>query len=97
MASRSPCLSVLSEQLNLTTGRSYSLLFFLFLSHFIVTPTGMGAPFVLQTILDSICKGLIPLLLVLISFRALRKKVSPNWVMLGLVAFGFIAVAIGLV
>ena len=42
MASRSPCLSVLSEQLNLTTGRSYSLLFFLFLSHFIVTPTGVS-------------------------------------------------------
>lgn len=58
---------------------------------------GSSNPFVLQDILDSICKGLIPLLLVLFSFRALRKKVSPNWVMLGLIAFGFLAVFIGLV
>lgn len=62
-----------------------------------VTMAGSANPFVLQDILDSICKGLIPLILVLVCFKALRKKVSPNWIMLGLIAFGFITVFIGLV
>ena len=62
-----------------------------------VTMAGSANPFVLQDILDSICKGLIPLILVLVCFKALRKKISPNWIMLGLIAFGFITVFIGLV
>ena len=33
------CLSVLSGQLNHITGRPYSLFFFSYLSHIIVTPT----------------------------------------------------------
>jgi PTS system mannose-specific IID component len=62
-----------------------------------VAMEGSKDPFVLQTILDSICVGLIPLALVLGSFVALRKKIAPNWVLIGLVAFGFIATFIHLV
>lgn len=62
-----------------------------------VAMEGSKDPFVLQTILDSICVGIVPLCLVLACFAALRKKVSPNWCLAGLVAFGFIATFLHLV
>lgn len=62
-----------------------------------VDMAGLANPFVLQDILDSICKGLIPLALVLFSFLMLRKKKSPNFVMVCLIIFGFVATLIHLV
>ncbi|RRZ92987.1 PTS system mannose/fructose/sorbose family transporter subunit IID [Erwinia sp. 198] len=56
-----------------------------------------GQPFVLQEILDKICVGLIPLLLVLGCFALLRKKTSPNRVLLLLIALGFASAAIGII
>ncbi|MFS2222336.1 PTS system mannose/fructose/sorbose family transporter subunit IID [Pantoea sp. B65] len=56
-----------------------------------------GQPFVLQEILDKICVGLIPLLLVLGCLRMLNKKVSPNRVLIFLIILGFAAAAIGIV
>ena len=44
LAGAGTCLSVLSRQLNLNTGHSYSLSFFP-LSHIIVQPTGIGEKF----------------------------------------------------
>ena len=56
-----------------------------------------GQPFVLQEILDKICVGLIPLLLVLGCLKLLNKKVSPNKVLIMLIAFGFAAAGIGII
>lgn len=56
-----------------------------------------GQPFVLQEILDKICVGMIPLLLVLGCLRMLNKKVSPNTVLLLLIAFGFGTAALGII
>ncbi|WP_410015532.1 PTS system mannose/fructose/sorbose family transporter subunit IID [Sodalis sp. RH24] len=56
-----------------------------------------GQPFVLQEILDKICVGLIPLLLVLVCLRLLNKKVSPNKVLIVLIVLGFAAAGIGIV
>lgn len=56
-----------------------------------------GQPFVLQDILDKICVGLIPLLLVLVCLRMLNKKVSPNKILIFLIAFGFAAAGIGII
>lgn len=62
-----------------------------------VAMEGSKDPFVLQTILDSVCVGLIPLTLVLLCFLALKKKLSPNLCLIGLVAFGFVATLLHLV
>ena len=62
-----------------------------------VAMEGSKDPFVLQTILDSICVGIVPLCLVLACFAALRRKISPNWCLLGLVVFGFAATFLHLV
>ncbi|MEQ9849512.1 PTS system mannose/fructose/sorbose family transporter subunit IID [Pectobacterium brasiliense] len=56
-----------------------------------------GQPFVLQDILDKICIGLIPLLLVLGCFHLLKKKVSPNNVLILLIIVGFTSAAIGII
>lgn len=56
-----------------------------------------GQPFVLQEILDKICVGMIPLLLVLGCLRMLNKKVSPNKVLLLLIASGFGTAALGII
>jgi fructoselysine and glucoselysine-specific PTS system IID component len=56
-----------------------------------------GQPFVLQDILDKICVGLIPLVLVLVCLRMLNKKVSPNKILIFLIAFGFAAAGIGII
>lgn len=56
-----------------------------------------GQPFVLQDILDKICVGLIPLLLVLGCLKLLNNKVSPNKVLLLLIAVGFAAAGIGII
>lgn len=56
-----------------------------------------GQPFVLQEILDKICVGMIPLLLVLGCLRMLNKKVSPNTVLILLIAFGFGTAALGII
>ncbi|MCW8114169.1 PTS system mannose/fructose/sorbose family transporter subunit IID [Yersinia intermedia] len=56
-----------------------------------------GQPFVLQEILDKICVGLIPLLLVLGCLRMLNKKVSPNRVLILLIVLGFAAAGVGLI
>ena len=56
-----------------------------------------GQPFVLQDILDKICVGLIPLLLVLVCLRMLNKKVSPNKILIFLIIFGFAAAGIGII
>lgn len=56
-----------------------------------------GQPFVLQEILDKICVGLIPLLLVLGCLKLLNKKVSPNKVLIMLIVFGFAAAGIGII
>ncbi|NDL62125.1 PTS system mannose/fructose/sorbose family transporter subunit IID [Acerihabitans arboris] len=56
-----------------------------------------GQPFVLQEILDKICVGLIPLLLVLGCLRLLNKKVSPNKVLILLIALGFASAGIGII
>ncbi|MFY9997297.1 MAG: PTS system mannose/fructose/sorbose family transporter subunit IID [Leclercia sp.] len=56
-----------------------------------------GQPFVLQEILDKICVGMIPLLLVLGCLRMLNKKVSPNTVLLILIVFGFGTAAMGII
>lgn len=50
-----------------------------------------GQKFVLKTILDSIFVGIIPLGLTLGTFAALKKKLSTNWVLLGLAVIGFVA------
>ena len=56
-----------------------------------------GQPFILQDILDKICVGLIPLLLVLGCLKLLNKKVSPNKVLIMLIVFGFAAAGVGIV
>ncbi|PNK70075.1 MULTISPECIES: PTS system mannose/fructose/sorbose family transporter subunit IID [Pantoea] len=56
-----------------------------------------GQPFVLQDILDKICVGLIPLLLVLLCLKLLNKKVSPNKVLIMLIVIGFGAAGIGII
>ena len=56
-----------------------------------------GQPFVLQEILDKICVGLIPLLLVLGCLKLLNKKVSPNKVLIMLIVFGFGAAGVGVI
>ena len=56
-----------------------------------------GQPFVLQEILDKICVGMIPLMLVLGCLKLLNKKVSPNKVLILLIVFGFTAAAIGII
>lgn len=56
-----------------------------------------GQPFVLQEILDKICVGLIPLLLVLGCLKLLNKKVSPNKVLIMLIVFGFAAAGVGII
>ncbi|MEQ9889138.1 PTS system mannose/fructose/sorbose family transporter subunit IID [Pectobacterium zantedeschiae] len=56
-----------------------------------------GQPFVLQEILDKICVGLIPLLLVLGCFKLLQKKVSPNRVLILLIVSGFAAAGVGII
>lgn len=56
-----------------------------------------GQPFILQDILDKICVGLIPLLLVLGCFYLLQKKISPNTVLILLIVLGFAAAAIGII
>jgi len=56
-----------------------------------------GQPFVLQEILDKICVGLIPLLLVLLCLKLLNKKVSPNKVLIMLIFLGFGAAGIGII
>lgn len=56
-----------------------------------------GQPFILQDILDKICVGLIPLLLVLVCLRMLNKKVSPNKILIFLIIFGFAAAGIGII
>jgi PTS system mannose-specific IID component len=56
-----------------------------------------GQPFVLQDILDKICVGLIPLMLVLVCLRMLNKKVSPNKILIFLIIFGFTAAGIGII
>lgn len=56
-----------------------------------------GQPFILQDILDKICVGLIPLLLVLGCFYLLQKKISPNTVLILLIVLGSAAAAIGII
>ncbi|TKI07662.1 PTS system mannose/fructose/sorbose family transporter subunit IID [Martelella alba] len=56
-----------------------------------------GQPFVLQDILDKICVGLVPLLLVLGSLHLLNKKISPNKVLILLIVLGFASAWAGLV
>lgn len=56
-----------------------------------------GQPFVLQDILDKICVGLIPLLLVLLCLKLLNKKVSPNKVLIMLIVIGFGAAGVGII
>lgn len=56
-----------------------------------------GQPFVLQEILDKICVGMIPLLLVLGCLRMLNKKISPNKVLLLLIVSGFGTAALGII
>lgn len=56
-----------------------------------------GQPFVLQEVLDKICVGLIPLLLVLGCFKLLQKKVSANRVLILLIVLGFGAAALGVI
>ncbi|HAT1644561.1 TPA: PTS system mannose/fructose/sorbose family transporter subunit IID [Raoultella planticola] len=56
-----------------------------------------GQPFVLQDILDKICVGLIPLLLVLLCLKLLNKKVSPNKVLIMLIVIGFGSAGIGII
>ncbi len=56
-----------------------------------------GQPFVLQEILDKICVGLIPLLLVLGCLRLLNKKVSPNKVLILLIVIGFASAGLGII
>lgn len=56
-----------------------------------------GQPFVLQEILDKICVGLIPLMLVLGCLKLLNKKVSPNRVLIVLILLGFAAAGIGII
>nr|WP_101827242.1 PTS system mannose/fructose/sorbose family transporter subunit IID [Klebsiella michiganensis] len=66
-------------------------------SHLPFKTTIAGQPFVLQEILDKICVGLIPLLLVLGCLKLLNKKVSPNKVLIMLIVFGFAAAGIGII
>lgn len=56
-----------------------------------------GQPFVLQEILDKICVGLIPLLLVLGCLKLLNKKVNPDKVLIMLIVFGFAAAGVGVI
>jgi len=55
-----------------------------------------GAKIVLQEILDKLLIGFVPLVIVLVCFTLLRKKVNPNWILLGLVAFGFGCAVLGI-
>ena len=55
-----------------------------------------GAEIVLQEIIDQICPQLLPLLLVFACYRLLKKRVSGTIIMVGLLVFGVIAVALGL-
>jgi PTS system mannose-specific IID component len=55
-----------------------------------------GVKIVLQDILDKLLIGFVPLVIVLVCFILLRKKVNPNWILLGLVAFGFGCATLGI-
>jgi len=49
-----------------------------------------------QDFLDKILPSLLPLLFTLGMYKLIRKGVSINWVLLGTVAFGLLASALGI-
>lgn len=55
-----------------------------------------GAEIVLQSIVDQVCPQLLPLLLVFACYKLLKKHVSGTVIMIGLLVFGIIAVALGI-
>ncbi|MCD7908544.1 MAG: PTS system mannose/fructose/sorbose family transporter subunit IID [Clostridium sp.] len=55
-----------------------------------------GAEVVLQQIVDQICPQILPLLLVFACYKLLKKRVSGTVIMIGLLVFGVIPVALGI-
>lgn len=55
-----------------------------------------GAEIVLQDMIDQVCPKLLPMLLVFICYKLLKKRVSGTVIMIGLLLFGIIAVALGI-
>ena len=55
-----------------------------------------GAEVILQDIIDQVCPKLLPLLLTYGCYRLLKKRVSGTVIMIGLLVFGIVATAIGL-
>ena len=55
-----------------------------------------GAEIVLQDMIDQVCPKLLPMLLVFICYNLLKKRVSGTVIMIGLLLFGIIAVALGI-
>lgn len=55
-----------------------------------------GANIVLQSVVDQICPQLLPLLLVLVCYKLLKKRISGTVIMVGLLLFGIVAVALGI-
>jgi PTS system mannose-specific IID component len=59
----------------------------------IKTPLNIGSadsPVSLQTILDQLVPNMLPLALTLIVFLFVKKNIKTTWLLLGILAFGFI-------
>lgn len=55
-----------------------------------------GAEVVLQDIMDQVCPYLLPMLLVYVCYRLLKKRVSGTMIMVGLLVFGVVMAALGI-
>ena len=54
-------------------------------------------PILMQTYLDQLFLGIVPLGITFICFYALNKRVHVNWVMLGILAFSMLCAVLGIV
>lgn len=63
----------------------------------LAVPIAGGKPIEIQTYLDQLFKGLIPLSLTLLCYWLLSKKVNVNWILLGVLIFAVIMGLLGVV
>lgn len=60
-------------------------------------PMPAGDPVAIQTYIDAVFQGLIPLLLTLGCYKLVKKNVNVVWIILGLIVFGLVCGLLGIV
>ena len=60
-------------------------------------PVAGSDPIMVQTYLDAMFKGLIPMLITLGCFKLLKKNVNVLWIILGIMALGLVCGLLGIV